>query len=79
MSDFDTAARPYARALFELASDEGNLQAWQELSKLFVSLVLVNLAQFLWSVCALFMAHLCLGGIPPWVVLGSRVRPIVFV
>lgn len=30
MSDFDTAARPYAKALFELASDGGNLQAWQD-------------------------------------------------
>jgi len=28
MSDFETAARPYAKALFELASSEGNLQAW---------------------------------------------------
>ncbi len=28
MSDFETAARPYAKALFELASTEGNLQAW---------------------------------------------------
>ena len=28
MSDFETAARPYAKALFELASEEGNLQAW---------------------------------------------------
>ena len=34
MSDFDTAARPYARALFELASDEGSLQAWQEILQL---------------------------------------------
>ena len=34
MSDFDIAARPYARALFELASDEGNLQAWQEILQL---------------------------------------------
>lgn len=31
MSDFDTAARPYARAVFELASSEGKLQAWGEL------------------------------------------------
>ena len=31
MSDFDTAARPYARAVFELASSEDNLQAWGEL------------------------------------------------
>jgi F-type H+-transporting ATPase subunit delta len=28
MADFDTAARPYAKALFELASEEGNLQHW---------------------------------------------------
>jgi len=30
MSDFDTAARPYARALFELASEESKLQQWQD-------------------------------------------------
>ncbi len=30
MADFDTAARPYARAIFELAQDEGKLQAWQD-------------------------------------------------
>ncbi|MCH7882515.1 MAG: F0F1 ATP synthase subunit delta [Proteobacteria bacterium] len=30
MSDFETAARPYAKALFELATDGGNLQAWQD-------------------------------------------------
>ena len=30
MSDFETAARPYARALFELASEEGKLQDWQD-------------------------------------------------
>jgi F-type H+-transporting ATPase subunit delta len=34
MSDLNTAARPYARALFELASDEGNSQAWQEILQL---------------------------------------------
>jgi len=28
MSDLDTAARPYAKAIFELASAEGNLQHW---------------------------------------------------
>ena len=28
MSDFDTVARPYAKAIFELASEEGNLQHW---------------------------------------------------
>lgn len=28
MSDFETAARPYAKAIFELASTEGNLQGW---------------------------------------------------
>ena len=30
MSDFDTAARPYARALFELAAEENKLQQWQD-------------------------------------------------
>ncbi|MFT5220400.1 MAG: F-type H+-transporting ATPase subunit delta [Planctomycetota bacterium] len=30
MSDFETAARPYARAIFELASESGNLQQWQD-------------------------------------------------
>ena len=30
MSDFETAARPYARALFELASEENKLQQWQD-------------------------------------------------
>ena len=29
MSDFDTAARPYARALFELANEEGiDVDSW---------------------------------------------------
>lgn len=28
MSDFETIARPYAKAIFELASEEGSLQAW---------------------------------------------------
>ena len=30
MSDFETAARPYARALFELAAEESKLQQWQD-------------------------------------------------
>ena len=30
MSDFETAARPYARAIFELASEDGKLQQWQD-------------------------------------------------
>ena len=30
MSEFETAARPYARALFELASEEKKLQQWQD-------------------------------------------------
>lgn len=34
MSDYDTAARPYARAVFELASSEDNLQGWGELLQL---------------------------------------------
>ena len=28
MSDFETASRPYARAIFELATSENNLQDW---------------------------------------------------
>jgi F-type H+-transporting ATPase subunit delta len=28
MSDFETIARPYAKAIFELATEEGSLQAW---------------------------------------------------
>lgn len=30
MADFETAARPYAKAMFELAQDEGKLEQWQE-------------------------------------------------
>ena len=30
MADFETAARPYARAIFELAQDESKLQQWQD-------------------------------------------------
>ena len=30
MADFETTARPYARAIFELAQDEGKLQQWQD-------------------------------------------------
>lgn len=30
MSDFETAARPYARAIFELASAEDKLQQWED-------------------------------------------------
>ena len=30
MSDFETAARPYAKAIFELASEESQLQEWQD-------------------------------------------------
>ncbi len=31
MADFETTARPYARAVFELASDEGALEQWSDL------------------------------------------------
>ena len=34
MSDFDTAARPYARAIFELASEEGSFEGWGEILQL---------------------------------------------
>ena len=30
MSDFTTAARPYARAVFELARDAGDFAVWSE-------------------------------------------------
>ena len=30
MADFETAARPYARAFFELAQDSGTLDQWQQ-------------------------------------------------
>ena len=30
MSDFETAARPYARAIFELASEQGEMQRWND-------------------------------------------------
>ena len=30
MAEFETAARPYARAFFEMAQEEGKLDAWQE-------------------------------------------------
>ena len=30
MSDFETAARPYAKAIFELASEQGKLQEWND-------------------------------------------------
>jgi F-type H+-transporting ATPase subunit delta len=30
MSDIETSARPYARAVFELASEESQLQQWQD-------------------------------------------------
>jgi F-type H+-transporting ATPase subunit delta len=30
MAEFDTAARPYAKAFFELAQEEGRLDAWQD-------------------------------------------------
>jgi len=30
MADFDTAARPYARAFFEMASEDSSLDQWQQ-------------------------------------------------
>ena len=38
MSDFEIAARPYARAIFELAVDEGKLQSWQDKVELVASI-----------------------------------------
>lgn len=34
MSDFETAARPYAKAIFELASEQNNLQFWSDILQL---------------------------------------------
>ncbi len=34
MSDFETAARPYANAIFELANEEGALDAWSDVLQL---------------------------------------------
>ncbi len=31
MAEIDTAARPYARAIFELAQEEGKLQDWEDI------------------------------------------------
>lgn len=34
MSDFETAARPYSKALFELANEQDSLQSWSEVLQL---------------------------------------------
>ncbi len=34
MSDFETAARPYAKAIYELASEQDNLQFWSDVLQL---------------------------------------------
>jgi len=34
MSDFETAARPYAKAVFELANEQDSLQLWSDLLQL---------------------------------------------
>jgi len=34
MSDFETAARPYAKAIFELANEENTLQDWSDVLQL---------------------------------------------
>ncbi len=39
MADFETAARPYAKAMFELAQDEGKLDQWQEKLSLAAAIV----------------------------------------
>jgi F-type H+-transporting ATPase subunit delta len=38
MSDFETVARPYSRAIFELASEQKNLQFWSDVLQLAASL-----------------------------------------
>lgn len=40
MSSLETIARPYAKAIFEIASDEGSLQVW--LDKLIISSLIVE-------------------------------------
>ncbi len=37
MSDFETVARPYSKALFELASEQKNLQLWSDVLQLAAS------------------------------------------
>lgn len=34
MSDFETAARPYSKAIYELASEQDNLQYWSDILQL---------------------------------------------
>jgi F-type H+-transporting ATPase subunit delta len=38
MSDFETASRPYSRAIFELATEQKNLQFWSDVLQLAASL-----------------------------------------
>lgn len=38
MSDFETASRPYSRAIFELATEQSNLQFWSDVLQLAASL-----------------------------------------
>jgi F-type H+-transporting ATPase subunit delta len=39
MSDFETVARPYSRAIFELASEQKNLQGWSDVLQLAAQVV----------------------------------------
>ncbi|MGB0213335.1 F0F1 ATP synthase subunit delta, partial [Algiphilus sp.] len=49
MSDFATSARPYARAVFELARDAGALDAWRERLQTLASLAGMDAAHALFG------------------------------
>lgn len=49
MSDFATSARPYARAVFELARDAGALDAWRERLRTLASLAGMDAAHALFG------------------------------
>jgi len=42
MSDFETAARPYSKAIFELASEQKNLQFWSDVLQLSAQVAVDN-------------------------------------
>ncbi len=39
MSDFETAARPYSKAIYELASEQDNLQFWSDILQIAAQIV----------------------------------------
>jgi len=42
MSDFETVARPYSKAIFELANDQDNLQFWSDVLQLAATIAAEN-------------------------------------